>query len=134
MPGVLPMLCLMSHLMCSPVSYPGVSLPPGRIASGILTRFAPGSCLAWCLAGVQCGLKRVVQYDTWPCRCIVLGIVVPARCIGYSACEVFRVIDCCVGCLINCQLEEWPLPLARLSLPAVALAIVVVVVAGYRSG
>jgi hypothetical protein len=27
----------------------------------------------------------------------------------YSACEVFRVTDCCVGCLVDCQLEEWPL-------------------------
>src|SRR5207248_150396 len=38
--------------------------------------------LVWCLAGIQCGLKRVVQFGIWYCRCIVLGIVVLARCIG----------------------------------------------------
>ena len=46
----------------SPVSFRTWYQPrTRRIASGVLSRFAPGSCPVWCLAGVQCGLQRVIQ-------------------------------------------------------------------------
>ena len=43
MPGVLPMLCLVSYLMCSLVSS-WCQPRTQRVASGVLSRFAPGMC------------------------------------------------------------------------------------------